>query len=158
MRSAVLDGEIVCLAPDGRSVFNDLLFRRAEPFFCAFDVLWAAGEDLRYLPLYERKHRLRSIIKPQTSRLLYLDHIEERGEDFFQLACAHDLEGIVAKHRYSLYLTDGYETSWIKLKNRAYSQMFGRDELFKRREERAEQMRTTDGWAGCTLVCSEAEM
>jgi bifunctional non-homologous end joining protein LigD len=30
-RSAVLDGEIVCLAPDGRSRFYDLLLRPAEP-------------------------------------------------------------------------------------------------------------------------------
>ena len=75
-------------------------------------------------------------IKPSSSRLLYLEHIEERGADFFQLACAHS---IVAKHKFSPYLTDGSETSWIKLKNRSYSQMFGRDELFKRSSTRRRQ-------------------
>ena len=37
--SCVLDGEIVCLAPDRRSLFNRLLFRRDWPHFIAFDVL-----------------------------------------------------------------------------------------------------------------------
>jgi ATP-dependent DNA ligase len=48
---AILDGEIVCLASDGRSVFNHLLFRREWPFFCAFDLLKVDGRDLRNLPL-----------------------------------------------------------------------------------------------------------
>jgi ATP-dependent DNA ligase len=30
---AVLDGEIVCLDADGKSQFEDLLFRRGEPRF-----------------------------------------------------------------------------------------------------------------------------
>lgn len=44
---AVFDGEIVCLAPDGRSKCNSLLFRRDWPYFVAFDVLSIEGEDLR---------------------------------------------------------------------------------------------------------------
>ena len=39
-RRCVLDGEIVCLDADGRPQFRDLLFRRAEPLFYAFDILW----------------------------------------------------------------------------------------------------------------------
>lgn len=38
-RSVVLDGEIVCLDRHGHCQFNDLLFRREEPCFVAFDVL-----------------------------------------------------------------------------------------------------------------------
>jgi bifunctional non-homologous end joining protein LigD len=71
-RRCVLDGEVVCLDPDGKPQFSDLLFRRAEPFFYAFDILWDEhansddeeekyrfrnGEDLRYLPLIDRKLR-----------------------------------------------------------------------------------------------------
>jgi bifunctional non-homologous end joining protein LigD len=48
--SAVLDEEIVCLDRDGRPQFRNLLFRRGEPRFYAFDVLWSDGEDLRSLP------------------------------------------------------------------------------------------------------------
>ncbi len=36
--NAVLDGEICCLEPDGRTHFNKLLFRREWPHFYAFDV------------------------------------------------------------------------------------------------------------------------
>ena len=39
-RRCVLDGEIVCLDTHGKPQFRDLLFRRAEPFFYAFDMLW----------------------------------------------------------------------------------------------------------------------
>jgi ATP-dependent DNA ligase len=57
--SCVLDGEIVCLASDGRSVFNRLLFRRDWPHLIAFDVLPIDGEDLRDRPIVERERRLR---------------------------------------------------------------------------------------------------
>jgi len=42
-----LDGEIVCLDAEGRSIFNDLLRRRGQPVFCAFDLTWLNGADLR---------------------------------------------------------------------------------------------------------------
>ena len=45
-KSVVLDGEICCLGPDGRTRFHDLLFRREQPYFYAFDVLEIDGEDL----------------------------------------------------------------------------------------------------------------
>ena len=41
--AAVLDGEICCLEPDGRTNFPTLLFRRASPHFYAFDVLRIDG-------------------------------------------------------------------------------------------------------------------
>src|SRR5215467_10018469 len=53
---AVLDGEIVCLDRKGNSQFKNLLFRRGEPRFYAFDLLSCDGEDLRYFPLADRKH------------------------------------------------------------------------------------------------------
>ena len=55
-RNAILDGEIAVLAPDQRARFNRLLFRREWPYFHAFDVLWLDGEDLRMVPLDERRH------------------------------------------------------------------------------------------------------
>jgi ATP-dependent DNA ligase len=58
VRSAVLDGEIVCLDEDGRPQFRDLLFRRGQPRFMAFDLLFVNGEDLRHSRLVERKQRI----------------------------------------------------------------------------------------------------
>ena len=62
-----------------------LAFRRAEPLFCAFDILWDEhaksddeeemrrfrnGEDLRYLPLIDRKLRLHAVMPKRSERLL----------------------------------------------------------------------------------------
>jgi bifunctional non-homologous end joining protein LigD len=77
--SAVLDGEICCLEPDGRSHFRKLLFRREWPYFYAFDLLSVDGEDVRERPLLERKRQLLRIMPRVESRLLYLDHLTERG-------------------------------------------------------------------------------
>lgn len=132
-RSAVLDGEIVCLDDCGKPRFLDLLFRRGEPRFMAFDLLWLQGEDLRYLPLLERKQRLRSMVPPSGERLLYCDHVEDDGEGLFRLACEHDLEGIVAKPKNAPYLPE--KANWVKIRNRVYSQWAGREELFEREGE-----------------------
>jgi ATP-dependent DNA ligase len=55
--------------------------------------------------------------------------VESRGCELFELMCAHDLEGIVAKR-----LADPYapRTRWLKIKNRDYTQAKGRAELFNR--------------------------
>jgi bifunctional non-homologous end joining protein LigD len=120
-RRCVLDGEIVCLDPQGGPRFTDLLFRRAEPIFYAFDILWDEhaksddeeeqrrfrnGEDLRYLPLIDRKLRLHAVVPKRGERLLYCDHIDAEGEGLFRLACENDLEGIVAKRKSDPYLRD----------------------------------------------------
>jgi bifunctional non-homologous end joining protein LigD len=128
--SAVLDGEIVCLAPDGRSKFYDLMFRREWPHFIAFDVLEIDGEDLRAKPLLERKRRLRRIMPRIETRLLYHDHVVGRGADLFAAVCARDLEGVVAKWKPGRYYSDGQMTSWLKIRNPAYSQIEGRHEVF----------------------------
>ena len=131
--SAVLDGEICCLDDGGRPIFNDLMFKRTQSgcFFYAFDVLSIDGEDLRGLPLIERKVRLKRIMPRKPSRLLYVDHIERRGRDLFERACALDLEGIVAKRCTSKYIAiDRPSLNWIKIKNPSYSQAEGRAEMF----------------------------
>jgi bifunctional non-homologous end joining protein LigD len=131
---AVLDGEICCLNPDGRTNFKQLLFRQEWPYFYAFDVLSLDGEDLTARPLLERKRRLRQVMPIVESRVLFLDHIERRGRDLFRVACDRDLEGIVAKWAKGTYRTDGRATSWLKIKNPDYTQMRDRHELFAARQ------------------------
>ena len=55
VETAVLDGEIACVDDTGRPIFRDLLFRRRQCVFIAFDLLFLDGKDLRTLPLIERK-------------------------------------------------------------------------------------------------------
>jgi bifunctional non-homologous end joining protein LigD len=89
--SAVLDGEVCCLNPDGRSNFKQLLYRREWPYFYAFDVLSIDGDDLTARPLVERKRHLRRIMPTIETRLLFLDHLEQRGRDLFRVACERAL-------------------------------------------------------------------
>ena len=148
----VLDGEIVCLDKRGRPQFRDLLFHRGEPCFFAFDMLMADGKDLRTERLTDRKQELRRLIaKIPESRMRYADHIEHFGTALFQRVCEMDLEGIVAKHSLAPYTTE--RTTWFKIKNRNYSQMAGREELF----ERERHKEPVAGWHSCELACAEAE-
>jgi bifunctional non-homologous end joining protein LigD len=151
--AAVLDGEVVCLDAEGKSQFNELLFHRREPHFYAFDLLWCEGRDLRFDGLHERKRQLKAIIR-RTERLLYCDHIEQHGEKLFEFACKNDLEGMVAKPRNSPYQFTQTQTYWLKVKNREYSQQFGRDDLFAP----AEKKPVEGSWANCALACAELEM
>jgi bifunctional non-homologous end joining protein LigD len=146
-RHAILDGEIACLDDQGYSQFNELLFRRGTPLFCAFDLLHLDGKDLRSLPLIERKRTLRKIVPQGSVSLLYVDHVEGEGERMFQLACERDLEGIVAKHCQSRYVVENGNPGWIKIKNRRYSQVIGRDELFEKHYE--EKGAPEIGWDVC---------
>jgi bifunctional non-homologous end joining protein LigD len=62
---AVIDGELVAIGKDGVSHFQLLqnaLRHEAKLLYCAFDLMFANGEDLRNLPLLERKKRLQAIL------------------------------------------------------------------------------------------------
>jgi len=127
-RGFVFDGEVVCLDERGRPVFNDLLFGRREPTYIPFDVLFVEGEDVRELPLKERKTLLDKVV-----RRYGLEKTEPffgEGRPLFNAVCRLDLEGIVAKR-----LADSYslKTKWFKILNRTYSQKVDRAELFERR-------------------------
>jgi bifunctional non-homologous end joining protein LigD len=89
---AILDGEIVCLDGDGYSQFNQLLYRRREPAFYAFDLLWLNGHDLRQLPLIERKKQLHKLIaKSRLDRIIYAQHLVGRGMALYREICERDL-------------------------------------------------------------------
>jgi len=63
-----------------------------------------------------------------------------------------DLEGIVAKGVRAPY--DPQRTTWFKIRNREYSQIVGREELFKRDRHRE----PVAGWHSCSLACGEAQL
>jgi bifunctional non-homologous end joining protein LigD len=129
-REAVLDGEIVCLDGSGVPQFYDLLYNRCAPCFAAFDLLSLDAEDLRQLPVTQRKRKLRELIPAEGGDLLYVQHFDGRGVALFKEVCRRDLEGVVAKYNRAPY---GLENSWVKIKNPTYSQAIGQDELFQRR-------------------------
>ena len=132
VKEAILDGEVVALDSDGRQNFRDLLTGRGNLHYAAFDALWINGKDLRELPLTRRKQALNRLIPATTTVLSQVFSIEERGRDMFAAAERIDLEGIVAKRKADPYAA---ETVWYKIKNRAYTQMEGRWELFQKRAD-----------------------
>jgi ATP-dependent DNA ligase len=54
--------------------------------------------------------------------------MEGRGVDLFEATCGRDMEGIVAKLAAGRY--EPGATTWVKVKNRAYSQAEGRADFF----------------------------
>ena len=105
----VLDGELVVLNEEGKPQFESLRRwarmtrlppRRASPHeaaaIFAFDILSLAGEDLRNLPLLERKAMLQRVLRKGV-RIRYLQHVEEQGEALYRAIADAELEGIVAK-------------------------------------------------------------
>jgi bifunctional non-homologous end joining protein LigD len=153
VQDAVLDGEIVCLDRRGRPQFKNLLFRRGEPCFFAFDLLWNAAKDHRLDSLADRKQELIRLLSkvPLSAPIKYADYVEGAGLALFERACKLDLEGIVAKHKYGPYVSDRERTTWSKIRNRSYSQMVGREQLFER--ERGSE--PVPGWHCCTLASAE---
>jgi bifunctional non-homologous end joining protein LigD len=130
----ILDGELVCLDGEGYSQFNQLLYRRQDPAFCVFDLLWLNGHDLRQLPLIERKKQLHKLISKSHDRIIYAQHIVKRGMALYTEICERDLEGMVCKRRDSVYSS---ASAWFKVLNPNYTQHNGRQEKFTAFKERS---------------------
>jgi bifunctional non-homologous end joining protein LigD len=72
-------------------VFRDLLFRKSQCVFIAFDLLYLNGKDMRMLPLVERKAALKRLLRRKRSRILYLNHVEGDGRLLFEQIVRMDL-------------------------------------------------------------------
>jgi bifunctional non-homologous end joining protein LigD len=124
---ALIDGEIVALNHNGAPDFSTLQAaisdgKTDELIFYAFDLLFAAGEDLRRLPLAERKARLKKLLearpKTKSKSIRYVEHFESGGDAILKSACKLSLEGIVSK-KLGAHYRSGRSESWTKAKCRA---------------------------------------
>ena len=82
--------------------------------YFAFDLLALGEHDLRGLPLVERKSLLRQLL-PSLGPIRFADHIDERGDEFYEQVRKLGLEGIVAKRSDSVY-RGGRSSRWIKIR------------------------------------------
>jgi bifunctional non-homologous end joining protein LigD len=123
---AMIDGEIVALDSGGNPDFSALQAAISDGktdrlIFYAFDLLFAEGEDLRRLPLAERKARLKQLLdarqKKKTESIRYVEHFEANGDDVLASAKKLKLEGIVSKKLSAPYRS-GRSESWTKIKSR----------------------------------------
>jgi bifunctional non-homologous end joining protein LigD len=118
MGDAVIDGELVALDKNGVSHFQLLqnaLRQEAKLLYCAFDVMFRDGDDLRGLPLLERKKQLKDIL-PRNKLIAFSRHRRTLGNKFFQEAERRGLEGIMAKRAESPYVSGGRSADWLKVK------------------------------------------
>ena len=116
--NAVLDGEVVVLNEEGKADFQALQNYKTRQegniVYYVFDILWLDGIDLMKEPLYKRKQILQKLV-PDSGIIRYCDDIEQYGKEFFDVAKQNDLEGIVAKHRNSIYLPGERTKKWLKM-------------------------------------------
>src|SRR6185436_11820519 len=124
----VLDGEIVMLDAEGKPDFHRLAARAqihrtseiqraalATPVtYMVFDLLGAAGYDLRGLPLLVRKSLLARILPP-IGPIKLAEHIPSQGEALLAQVVARGLEGVVAKRAASPYRATR-SRDWLKVK------------------------------------------
>ena len=115
-KSAIIDGEIVIPAADGTTDFsvlqNELKGQSIRIVMVAFDLLYLDGQDVRKLPLLERKAILQKLIAK--TAIQFSESFELDGREMFKHACRTGLEGIVSKVRDSRYPTDR-TNDWVKI-------------------------------------------
>lgn len=118
LNSAIIDGELVYPHKSGLSDFQALQTvvrsHSDQLIFMAFDLLHHDGEDLRLLPVEERRERLDRLIRPG-GRIQYSDGLQGTTMELFAAAERMGLEGIVCKRRGSPYVS-GSTLNWLKVK------------------------------------------
>ena len=128
-RPVVLDGEIVALDDNDRPAGFQRLQNRihlteftstsaaGRVAFIAFDVLRDGDEDLRPLPLHERRRRLESILGSARSTILRLSEVTPGdGRALYRQAIENGWEGLIAKAADSVYHSGKRTHDWRKLK------------------------------------------
>ena len=123
LADGIIDGEVVALDHTGAPDFAALQAAISDGatkdlVFFVFDQMFAGKEDLRALPLAQRKDRLRSTVADALANIRYVDHFVTAGDAVLQSACRMHLEGIVSKRLDAPYQS-GRVATWTKSKCRA---------------------------------------
>ncbi|HZD65850.1 MAG TPA: DNA ligase D [Acidimicrobiales bacterium] len=126
--SAVLDGTITCLDPDGRpsvaasrrrmSVDSRGAARRlarTDPVtYVIFDLLWLDGHSLMARPYADRR-RLLSDLDLNGEAWRVPAHLVGRGAALLEASAARGLDGLVAKRLDSPYQPGARSTAWVRV-------------------------------------------
>jgi bifunctional non-homologous end joining protein LigD len=127
--TAILDGEIVAVGPNGRPSFELLQHRmnlhgaeavaaaeREIPVvFFVFDVVHLDGYQLFRVPLCDRREVLARLLIP-TRQVLQVATIPLPQDEAFETAVAAGFEGIIAKRDDSRYEPGRRSAAWLKRK------------------------------------------
>jgi hypothetical protein len=82
----------------------------AEAVLVAFDLLELNGEDLRGLPIEQRKRELARLLRKATSHIVLNEHFDADGAEVYRAACQLGCEGIVSKKLGSPYRSGRSDT------------------------------------------------
>jgi bifunctional non-homologous end joining protein LigD len=112
--------EVIVSDDSGLTVFELLRswWHDHAAVLCAFDLLELDGQDLRRLPIEQRKHLLGKLIGAPQPGLAVSEHFLGDGNIVYQQACNLGCEGIVSKRIGSTYRS-GRSKQWVKIKNPA---------------------------------------
>ncbi len=128
--SVVIDGEIVVLDKNGIPNFqahqrrmnveseSEILALSTDVpcTFYAFDLLFQNHKNLKGLSYLDRRSILSDILKTN-DRIRISDYIDEKGIEILNRSKELGLEGIVAKHKSSIYREGVRSSDWLKIKN-----------------------------------------
>ncbi|HKG70499.1 MAG TPA: non-homologous end-joining DNA ligase, partial [Nitrososphaeraceae archaeon] len=128
--SVVLDGEIVVLNKEGIPDFQmhqkrmnvdskrdiEFLSDNIPATYFVFDILYFDGKNIEELQLPDRRKILNALIGGRSKRIRISEYIEEKGKELFKSVIERQLEGIVAKHKYSKYRQGIRSSAWLKIK------------------------------------------
>ncbi|KKX54196.1 hypothetical protein [Brevibacillus borstelensis] len=135
-KDIVLDGEVYCVDQDGQIDFELVMSRfqtkgterivaaaKRQPVgLMVFDILHYDGQDLRGVPLMQRKEILDSVV-PDTPSIHKIQFLEKGGTALFDAIKQQDLEGIVCKRKDSRYIGKR-SADWIKVINYQYADVY----------------------------------
>jgi bifunctional non-homologous end joining protein LigD len=124
LRQAIFDGEIATFDEQGVSrleLLQAALHREPDTIvYVVFDLLFLKGEDLRGLPLQQRREVLASLKLPaDRGSIRAAEHIVGAGGEFFEVSRRHGLDGIVSKRRDQPYRS-GRTLDWLKCTHRRH--------------------------------------
>jgi len=123
-RGSVIDGELVATDPDGRPDYPRLRMRlvggarlreQIPVAYLAFDALYLEEKPLLRQPALRRRARLHKAVEAG-GHIFVPDHIDEDGVELFEACLERGLEGVVAKHKQSLYVPGQRSPFWLKVK------------------------------------------
>ncbi len=143
-RQAIVDGEVVALDENGNPQFSLLQDRAgmsrlggtgrkgkaakgksakgstefvAPIVYYVFDLIYLDGRLLVDVPLEQRKHMLRTVLREHPN-VRYASHVAADGKAFFEVVSERGLEGMIAKLRRSRYEQGRRSKAWLKVKVR----------------------------------------
>ena len=115
--SAIIDGELVVLDPEGRPRFGLMQQHATQVAFYVFDVLSVDGHDTIALPYEQRRELVSGLVETGSNWMVPAHRIGD-GQALVDATVENGLEGVMAKRLGSTYQPGKRTPNWRKVKNR----------------------------------------